>query len=63
VSHPDGPPSPALNTRIAMAEEDLTAAERVDLATASKTELIVLIAKITGSLSDMIRLHRERDAG
>lgn len=43
-----------------MAEEDLKAADRLHLATATNAALIAVNATLKGALADMIRLHYER---
>jgi nitrate reductase NapAB chaperone NapD len=48
--------------RVALAETDLAAIENVNLAASSPGALIVVIERLKGSLTDMIRLHHERDA-
>jgi hypothetical protein len=46
--------------RVTIAEQDLREADTVNLASATPSELISLVEKLSGALSDMVSLHHER---
>ncbi|OKI16655.1 hypothetical protein [Streptomyces sp. CB03911] len=52
--HPD-----SAEARIHLAEADVQAIDETNFATANPADLIGLIVRVRGSLTDLIRLHRE----
>ena len=65
VTHPEpqsGPSAEMIATRVAIAAQDLRDAEAVNVAFARPADLVALLSRVTAALSDMIKLHHERDA-
>jgi alpha-D-ribose 1-methylphosphonate 5-triphosphate diphosphatase PhnM len=59
--HENEPPTPLAALRIAIAQDDLELARRTDLSSATPAQLVNLVDRLRGALSDMLRLHNERD--
>ncbi|MFC8447702.1 hypothetical protein [Kitasatospora sp. NPDC057223] len=53
------PHADSAETRVRLAEADVQAIDKTNLATASNADLIGLLIRARGSLSDLIRLCRD----